>query len=182
MSNANNSLNKIIDGSNCIGRSISSARFQIEKVFDDDDSNKKKRLSKTASIPISKSNKFLLIIFNISFVLKDLSNESQKKIVFEENKEIGNYDTIDALPHIDHYRNIFSFTSSELKIRPTLEILHGTVKLESTIDLNNEMINSVVISNEQSSQIEIIKFGWIIGVLVCIFKNFLFEKFLIFVF
>jgi len=104
--------------------------------------------------------------------LKDLSklisNESEKKVLFEEN-----YDTIDALPHIDHYRNIFSFTSSELKIRPTLEILHGTVKLESTIDLNNEMINSVVISNEQSSQIEIIKFGWIIGVLVCIFKIFI---------
>jgi len=53
MSNAN----KIIDGSNGIGRSISSARFQIEKVFNDD-SNQKKRLSKTASIPISKLNKF----------------------------------------------------------------------------------------------------------------------------
>jgi len=56
MSNANNSVNKISDGSNSIGRSISSARFQIAKVFDDD-SNSKKGLSKTISIPISKLNK-----------------------------------------------------------------------------------------------------------------------------
>jgi len=56
MSNANNSVNKINDGSNSIGRSISSARFQIAKVFDDHQ-NSKKGLSKTTSIPISKLNK-----------------------------------------------------------------------------------------------------------------------------
>jgi len=101
-----------------------------------------------------------------------------------ENKEIGNYDTIDALPNIDYYRNIFSFTSSEPKTRPTLEVLHGTVeipskfKLASSIDLNSEMISSITIPNEQSGQIEIkskteiVKFGWIIGVLVCFFLFF----------
>jgi hypothetical protein len=55
MSNANNSSNKISDGSNGIGRSISSARFQIAKVFDDD-VTPKKILSKATSTPISKSN------------------------------------------------------------------------------------------------------------------------------
>lgn len=124
---------------------------------------------------------------------KSSLNDTKKKVVFEqessettdsnqltiENKNLENYDTIDALPHIDHYRNIFSFTSSEPKTRPTLEVLHGTanipsrLKLVSTIDLNSEMISSVMIPSEQPAQIdikpkiEIVKFGWVIGVLVC---------------
>ena len=60
MSNANNSINKIVAQSNKLDRSASSVRFQIEKVFDDDDdgpedsSNSKKVLDKTSSVPISK--------------------------------------------------------------------------------------------------------------------------------
>jgi hypothetical protein len=49
MANVNNLLNKISDG---IGRSSSSARFQIAKVFDDE-SNPKTILGKATSIPIS---------------------------------------------------------------------------------------------------------------------------------
>lgn len=47
-------------------------------------------------------------------------------------------------------------------------------KLASAIDLNSEMVSSVMIPNEQPLQtdvkpkIEIVKFGWIIGVLVCL--------------
>lgn len=95
-----------------------------------------------------------------------------------DNKESGSYDTIDTLPRIDHYRNILSFTSSEPKTRPTLEVLHGTVnppikhKLSSTIDLNSEITSPAITPIEQSPQndskpkIEIVKFGWIVGVLV----------------
>lgn len=86
------------------------------------------------------------------------------------------------MPHLDHYRNIFSFTSSEPKTRPTLEVLHGTVdipnkfKLASTIDLNSEVVSSMMIPNDSTVQttvevkpkVEIVKFGWIIGVLVCL--------------
>jgi len=92
---------------------------------------------------------------------------------------------MDALPHIDHYRNIFSFTTAEPKTRPTLEALHGSVnissksKLASAIDLNSEVITSLMIHNDQPpSQIdikpktEIVKFGWIIGVLVCYYFTF----------
>lgn len=50
MSNINNSIN---DGSESIGRSMSNARFQIEKVFDGD-SNSKELLTKTKSVPTSK--------------------------------------------------------------------------------------------------------------------------------
>ncbi len=110
-----------------------------------------------------------------------------------ENKEIGNYDTIDALPHIDHYRNLFSITSPEPKSRPTLEALHETsnistkFRLGSTIDLNNEISSTFVPQTDQPSQteikpkIEVVKFGWIVGVLVCLkifnkysIKNFVF--------
>ena len=99
-------------------------------------------------------------------------------IIDDKYKEIGPYDTIDALPHVDHYRNLFSITSPETKSRPTLEALHETanssarLRLGSTIDLNSEMISTLVPPNEQPSQIEpkqkieVVKFGWIVGVLV----------------
>lgn len=91
------------------------------------------------------------------------------------------------MPHLDHYRNIFSFTSSEPKTRPTLEVLHGTVdipnkfKLASTIDLNSEVVSSMMIPNDSTVQttvevkpkVEIVKFGWIIGVLIrCVLNIF----------
>jgi hypothetical protein len=94
----------------------------------------------------------------------------------EDTKGTSNYDTIDALPHIDHYRNIFSITSSESKLRPTLEALHETpnARLGSTMDLNSEMISTLILPTDQSSspveikpKVEVVKFGWIIGVLVC---------------
>jgi hypothetical protein len=97
----------------------------------------------------------------------------------DQMKDIGPYDTIDALPHVDHYRNLFSITSPESKIRPTLEALHDTsnipsrFRLGSTIDLNGEMISTLVPQVDLPSQIEVkpkmevVKFGWIVGVLVC---------------
>ena len=96
----------------------------------------------------------------------------------DKNKEICSYDTIDALPHMDHYRNLFSITVPESKSRPTLEALHetaagaGKFRLGSTIDLNSEMISTLVTVNDQPSHVDakskvnIVKFGWIIGVLV----------------
>jgi hypothetical protein len=97
-------------------------------------------------------------------------------------KEICSYDTIDALPHVDHYRNLFSITSPESKSRPTLDELHranipAKFRLGSAIDLNSEMISTLVVQNDQPSQIEtkpkseIVKFGWIIGVLVRLIKT-----------
>ena len=98
--------------------------------------------------------------------------------VKEKNKQISFYDTIDALPHIDHYRNLFSITSSESKTRPTLEALHNIasiptkLRLCSPIDLNSDMVNTLVPQAEQPIQvdtkpkIEIVKFGWIVGVFV----------------
>jgi hypothetical protein len=97
----------------------------------------------------------------------------------DNNRETCPYDTIDALPHVDHYRNLFSITSPEPKSRPTLEALHETansssrLRLGSTIDLNSEMISTLVPQNDPPSQqiemkpkIEVVKFGWIVGVLV----------------
>jgi hypothetical protein len=90
------------------------------------------------------------------------------------------YDTIDALPHVDHYRNLFSITSPEPKSRPTLEALHETtasssrLRLGSTIDLNSEMVSTLMTPNDQPSQcetkgkVDIVKFGWIVGVLVSV--------------
>lgn len=97
----------------------------------------------------------------------------------DKNKEICSYDTIDALPHVDHYRNLFSLTIPEPKVRPTLEALHQTattcdrLRLGSTIDLNNEVTTTLVPQADQISQLEmkpkvdVVKFGWIIGVFVC---------------
>jgi hypothetical protein len=96
----------------------------------------------------------------------------------DKHKDICSYDTIDALPHVDHYRNLFSITAPESKSRPTLEALHetaagpGKFRLGSTIDLNSEMISTLVTVNDQPSQVDakskvnIVKFGWIVGVLV----------------
>jgi len=103
------------------------------------------------------------------------ANVDSTPVVIEPAKEICSYDTIDALPHVDHYRNLFSITSPESKIRPTLEALHETsrLRLGSTIDLNSEMLSTVVPPVDQPSipenkpKIEIVKFGWIVGVLVC---------------
>ena len=55
MSDVNNLPNKINDDSNGMGRSNSTVRFQIEKVFDDD-TNSNQTLDKTSSIPTSKLN------------------------------------------------------------------------------------------------------------------------------
>jgi hypothetical protein len=52
MSNATNSPNKISNEPNGMGRSISSARFQIAKVYDDD-TNATIILGKANSIPNS---------------------------------------------------------------------------------------------------------------------------------
>jgi len=99
-------------------------------------------------------------------------------IIDDKNREICSYDTIDALPHVDHYRNLFSITSPESKSRPTLEALHETsnvpskFRLGSTIDLNSEIISPLVPQMDLPSQVEnkpkveVVKFGWIVGVLV----------------
>ncbi|UJR08646.1 hypothetical protein I4U23_012905 [Adineta vaga] len=200
MSNVINSNNKITDQSNKLDRTTSQARFQIEKVFDDDDDrgggsiNSKKILDKTTSAPLSSSSstprltitndlKKKVIFGQDSKDFTDVESIINQNVAFHEN--IGTYDTIEALPHSDHYRNLFSFTVSEPKTRPTLEVLHGTasmpskLKLASTIDLNSEMISSVMIPNDQPLQremkpkIEIVKFGWIIGVLIrCVLNIF----------
>ena len=96
----------------------------------------------------------------------------------DESKDMSCYDTIDTLPHLDHYRNIFSLTSPESKSRPTLEALHETggvnsrMKLASTFDVNSDINNSTVaaggdVPHDVKPKTDIVKFGWIIGVLVC---------------
>ena len=101
----------------------------------------------------------------------------------DKHRDVCSYDTIDALPHIDHYRNLFSLTSPEPKTRPTLEALHenSRLRLGSTIDLNSELINHVIQHHEQQPtqpvevkpKVEIVKFGWIIGVLVSRTRTFI---------
>ena len=91
----------------------------------------------------------------------------------------NSYDTIDALPHVDHYRNLFSITSPEGKLRPTLEALHETsnapskFRLGSTIELNTEMISTLIppqadapSQGTNKPKLDVVKFGWIVGVLV----------------
>lgn len=99
----------------------------------------------------------------------------------DQDKEICSYDTIDALPHVDHYRNLFSITSPESKFRPTLEALHDTsntpskFRIGSTIDLNSEMISTFIppqvdvpSQGTNNPKLDVVKFGWIVGVLVSI--------------
>ena len=101
-------------------------------------------------------------------------NVNARDSIEEKQRESCSYDTIDALPHVDHYRNLFSITSPEKKSRPTLEALHEIprIRLGSTIDLNNELMSTLVPLQEQTipvevkPKVEVVKFGWIIGVLV----------------
>ncbi|CAF2861873.1 unnamed protein product [Rotaria sp. Silwood2] len=209
MSNVNNSQNEIINNtinnetSIGIGRSVSSARFQIAKVSNND-AHIENSLGKAISIPhnlsstiqrpsISNVNKIKILIGDDDSehgnapcdLIRTIDMNANCTSIDDKNKEICSYDTMDALPHIDHYRNLFSITSPESKIRPTLEALHGTanvsqrLRLGSTIDFNSEMINTLVSQTEQLSQIDIrpkvdiVKFGWIIGVLIrCILNIF----------
>ena len=129
-------------------------------------------------------------------VLSENSNSGHNSTVADLNQitlintgdeETYTYDTLDTLPHSDHYRNLFSFTLSEPKSRPTLEVLHGTAnppskyKLESVIDLNSEIDSTMMIPNEQALPIEtkpkvaVVKLGWIVGVLVCFFIQSIFS-------
>lgn len=108
-------------------------------------------------------------------------NVEDPETIDEQQKEDTTcYDTIDALPHADHYRNLFSITSPESKARPTLEALHETAptRVGSTIDLNSDLTAALVPSNEicsnieKKNQIQVVKFGWIVGVLVRFDFNF----------
>ncbi|CAF4749353.1 unnamed protein product [Rotaria sp. Silwood1] len=209
MSNVNCSQNETINNtisngtSIGMGRSVSSARFQIAKVSNND-TNTKNSLDKTFSIPhnlsltnqrpsIPNVNKVKISVGDddsehgstASGVIRTIDINANCTSMDDKYKEICSYDTIDALPHVDHYRNLFSITSPESKIRPTLEALHETasvptrLRLGSTIDLNNDMINTLVPQTEQASQIDIkskvniVKFGWIIGVLIrCVLNIF----------
>lgn len=115
-----------------------------------------------------------------SGIIPSMNTNADYTMSLDQNKEINSYDTIDALPHVDHYRNLFSITSPEPKSRPTLEALHETSnvlsksRVGSTIDFNNEMITALVpqIPADGPSQgatktkVDVVKFGWIVGVLV----------------
>ncbi|CAF1021877.1 unnamed protein product [Rotaria sordida] len=209
MSNVNSSQNEIINNTISngttvgMGRSVSSARFQIAKVSNND-TNTESSLDKTISIPHSLSsivqrpsipnvNKVKILIGDDDSEYSSMASGFGRTIdinanctsIDDKNKEICSYDTIDTLPHIDHYRNLFSITSPESRIRPTLEELHETnsivtrLRLGSTIDLNSDMINTFALQTEQLSQIEIkskveiVKFGWIIGVFIrCVLNIF----------
>ncbi|CAF1118554.1 unnamed protein product [Adineta ricciae] len=211
MSDANHFQNEITTSTNSndanagMGRSVSSARFQIAKVSDND-TNGQESLGKATSIPNSlssaaqpsaiPSHKKIKILIGADDDSEHSSTTSgllqpQINITFspppidDHQKEPCAYDTIDALPHIDHYRNLFSITSPESKTRPTLEALHETtnnsskLRLGSTIDLNSEMVSTLMPQMDQPSQmdtkpkIEVVKFGWIVGVLIrCVLNIF----------
>ncbi|CAF1426398.1 unnamed protein product [Rotaria magnacalcarata] len=191
MSNQYNSTTKTDDESDGMARSTSAARFQIEKVSDDDQNSQKLLCDATiistnfSSSSPNVSKKIVLHGDDVSEHNSTISDINQTVVINKTNQETDTYDTIDTLPHIDHYRNLFSLTLSEPKTRPTLEELHGTAsipskyKLASTIDLNSEILSSIVIPNESPAQtevkqkIDIVKFGWIIGVLVrCVLNIF----------
>ncbi|CAF3190851.1 unnamed protein product [Rotaria socialis] len=209
MFNINNSENEIPsdatinDTNSGMGRSVSSARFQIAKVSNNN-TNTENSLGKAISIPNSLSQTVgrtsISNTTNIKIFVGDDANESGSTSSVlprttdintnctsteDENKEICSYDTIDALPHVDHYRNLFSITSPEPKSRPTLEALHetasasGRFRLGSTIDLNSELLSTLTPQIDQLSQldvrpkIDVVKFGWIIGVFIrCVLNIF----------
>jgi len=78
--------------------------------------------------------------------------------------------TTEALPHVDHYRNLLSATSA-LKSRPTLEELH-----EEKDDIDRNRHREPLLSETENAeavakaapkeQNTAIKFGWIKGVLI----------------
>ncbi|CAF3821224.1 unnamed protein product [Adineta steineri] len=210
MSNANTSHNEITTEINSnnntnagMGRSVSSARFQVAKVSSND-SNTDTSLGKAISIPNSlpsivqpssaPTDKKIKILIGdddsehsstASGLVLPINIHNNRMQMEDKDREINPYDTIDALPHVDHYRNLFSITSPGPKSRPTLEALHETshfsskLRLGSTIDLNSEMISVVEPRMDQPSQldikprIEVVKFGWIVGVLIrCVLNIF----------
>ncbi|CAF1237165.1 unnamed protein product [Adineta steineri] len=210
MSNANTSHNEITTEINSnnntnagMGRSVSSARFQVAKVSSTD-SNTDTSLGKAISIPNSlpsvvqpssaPTDKKIKILIGdddsehsstASGLVLPINIHNNRMQMEDKDREINPYDTIDALPHVDHYRNLFSITSPGPKSRPTLEALHETshfsskLRLGSTIDLNSEMISVVEPRMDQPSQldikprIEVVKFGWIVGVLIrCVLNIF----------
>ncbi|WAQ98772.1 S12A2-like protein [Mya arenaria] len=77
--------------------------------------------------------------------------------------------TTEALPHVDHYRNLLSATSP-LKSRPTLAELHEE-KLSDDIDRHRQreplLSDTEAAAQDQAKLTEsAVKFGWIKGVLV----------------
>lgn len=81
--------------------------------------------------------------------------------------------TLEKLPHIDHYRNLLSTTAAFRK-RPTLQELHEKEKKEEVDNANvTADVNQTFLGGEAPDNLEIAKpvssapkFGWIQGVLV----------------
>ncbi|CAF0721500.1 unnamed protein product [Didymodactylos carnosus] len=171
-------------GSSGLSRSVSSARFQIAKVYGDGDGTLS-QIRTASSIPADLSNTLAVrprIISSYDETISDTSFSTtrppfnignQQTIDFNSNCDTYDvFDTLDTLPHVEHYRNLFSLTSTHGKTRPTLEALHdaNNTKLTSTFDLNVELPPTTVTPTKQTN---VIKFGWIKGVLIrCILNIF----------
>ncbi|XP_071170441.1 solute carrier family 12 member 2-like isoform X2 [Mytilus edulis] len=90
------------------------------------------------------------------------------------HKTFGKY-TTEALPHVDHYRNLLSATNA-LKSRPTLAELHeekgfNRSAFQDESDSKGKpseplLSNAVTIEDGKPSGPTAVKFGWIKGVLV----------------
>ncbi|VDI14160.1 solute carrier family 12 (sodium/potassium/chloride transporter), member 2 [Mytilus galloprovincialis] len=82
------------------------------------------------------------------------------------HKTFGKY-TTEALPHVDHYRNLLSATNA-LKSRPTLAELHEEKDESESKGKPSEPLlsNAVTIEDGKPSGPTAVKFGWIKGVLV----------------
>ncbi|CAF0908848.1 unnamed protein product, partial [Didymodactylos carnosus] len=172
-------------GGGGLPRSVSSARFQIAKVSGEGDyipvpirtaSSIPTDLSHTLSVRpgiITNNDEQKISDMSLLITRTPLNVENQQISDLNSNRETYNvFDTLDTLPHVEHYRNLFSLTSVHVKSRPTLEALHDAShrKLTSTFDLNCEVATTPAISAKQT---KVVKFGWIKGVLIrCILNIF----------
>ncbi|CAG5121018.1 unnamed protein product, partial [Candidula unifasciata] len=89
------------------------------------------------------------------------------------NKTNGAMNTIEALPCVDHYRNIFSATGGGLRTRPTLAELHEELDDEdhrgNKKDAGSGYEGTKTDSPLAGDKVQIaapVRFGWIQGVLL----------------
>ncbi|PVD19309.1 hypothetical protein C0Q70_19796 [Pomacea canaliculata] len=149
----------------------SSSRFQVARVDSKTDRRDSGDNSISGSGDAGESRKYSVpdspgVAFSISTDSVTQSYETTTR----------NYmlNTIEALPCVDNYRNIFSATGQGMKSRPTLAELHeemedGEIRgkhKEPLLAAEERTSEEVVVTMPDKPPASSIKFGWIKGVLV----------------
>ena len=109
----------------------STHRFQVAKVeFEDESGNKSKSHKRNGSVTDHAEPDSTSATFSQPDDSTTYGNYQNSYTAYGTNLKTFGKNTTEAIPHVDHYRNLLSATSA-LKSRPTLAELHeekvGTV-------------------------------------------------------